>query len=63
MVPADISLRSALARSGDRNAIIFFSVCEGLFLQIQQMHQEILHSSSLESKLAFFRMGRVLLDF
>ena len=33
------------------------------FLQIKQMHHEILHSSSLESQLAFFRMGRVLLDF
>ena len=33
------------------------------FLQIKQMHQKILHSSSLESQLAFFRMGRVLLDF
>jgi hypothetical protein len=32
MVPADISPQSALARSGVRNAIIFFSVGEGLFL-------------------------------
>jgi hypothetical protein len=56
-VPAEISPRSALARSDDRKVIILFSVRAGLFLQIQQMHLEILHPSSLEKPISLLSYG------
>jgi hypothetical protein len=40
-----------------------FQQVQDCILQIQRRRQEILHSSSIESQLAFFHIGRVLLDF
>jgi hypothetical protein len=61
IVPAEILPRSALVHSDDRKAIILFLASAGLFFAIQQRRQEILHSFSLENRLAFFHMDQVLL--
>jgi hypothetical protein len=62
IVPADISLRSALAHSDDRKAIILFSASAGFLLANAKASGD-LHPSFSKNQLAFFHTGRVLLDF